>query len=653
MTEPLDWLPDGTPFSQRFNDRYHSDVNHGLDQARDVFMRGCGLPEAWAHQPQWRILETGFGLGLNFLVTWKAWREDPARCGVLHFTSCEAWPVSADDLLRATPQELGPLAQELSAQFFGLLPGVHRLSFDAGRVLLTLCIGDAQAMLRQQSPRADSVYLDGFSPKVNPELWNVHLFKAVARCCHRGTRLATWTIARAVRDDLAQCGFEVQKVPGVPPKRDNLQATYNPRWQPRERRDRREALPDVAWDTTGTQPMHCMVIGAGLAGSACAASLARRGWQVTVIDAATAAAGASGLPAGIFAPHVSPDDSVLSRLSRAGVRATLQALQPLQRGMDWDECGVLENRIDHSPGIPPGWTTDARSAGADWSRPASASQCTDNGLPADATTCWHVRAGWVRPPRLVTHQLAHPGIRLLQHARVARVDRLSRNHDGPAPWQALDDQGQTIATADLVIVTAGFDSHQLLARRWPLQALRGQISWGAHARQVPATPWPHAPVNGHGNLVPAFPLGDDHPSDLGWVLGSTFERDVSELPPSSEERAAAHAANFEKLRALVPRLAEALQPSFAAAQSSGQPPDEEMGAVRHWSAVRCASHDRLPIVGPVDHARLPGLWVSTAMGSRGLTLSVLCAELLAARLHNEPLPLESRLAQLLSSERQG
>jgi len=162
MAEAIDWLPDGTPFSPRFGDRYHSSANQGLDQARATFLQGCDLPEAWAGQAQWRILETGFGLGLNFLVTWAAWRADPARPRVLHFVSCEAWPVAAADLLRAAPQapELLPLAQQLAAQFWGLLPGVHRLAFEGGQVLLTLYIGDAQTMLRQQQPVADTVYLD-------------------------------------------------------------------------------------------------------------------------------------------------------------------------------------------------------------------------------------------------------------------------------------------------------------------------------------------------------------------------------------------------------------------------------------------------------------------------------------------------------------
>ena len=102
MPEPITWLPDGTPYSPRFQDRYRSE-NGGLEQARGVFLHGCGLPQAWAGAAQWRILETGFGLGLNFLVAWAAWRADlpSQRPQRLHFVSVEAYPVAADDLLRA------------------------------------------------------------------------------------------------------------------------------------------------------------------------------------------------------------------------------------------------------------------------------------------------------------------------------------------------------------------------------------------------------------------------------------------------------------------------------------------------------------------------------------------------------------------------
>ena len=67
--------------------------------------------------------------------------------------------------------------------------------------------------------------------------------------------------------------------------------------------------------------------------------------------------------------------------------------------------------------------------------------------------------------------------------------------------------------------------------------------------------------------------------------------------------------------------------------------------------MRCTAPDRLPIVGPVDSSTLPGLWVCTAMGARGLTLALLCGELLVARLNGEPLPLDAKLARALASER--
>ena len=120
------------------------------------------------------------------------------------------------------------------------------------------------------------------------------------------------------------------------------------------------------------------MIGAGLSGAAVAASLARRGWQVEVLDAAPApASGASGLPAGLLAPHISPDDSVLSRLSRCGVRLTLQQVRALLReGVDWQQTGLLEHRVDGHAALPVQWL----EAGRDWTAPASALQLAQAGL---------------------------------------------------------------------------------------------------------------------------------------------------------------------------------------------------------------------------------------------------------------------------------
>ena len=152
---------------------------------------------------------------------------------------------------------------------------------------------------------------------------------------------------------------------------------------------------------------------------------------------------------------------------------------------------------------------------------------------------------------------------------------------------------------------------------------------------------PPFPVNGHGNLVPDFPSAS-HAGAHQWVMGSTFERDVTELPPTAADQQAAHASNGEKLAALLPGCRQALHAFFEAAQ----PPAT-------WARVRCAAYDRLPLAGPAGQTadELPGLWVLTGLGSRGLTLSLLCGELLAARLHGEPLPLDARLAQALGTQR--
>jgi len=629
MPEPIEWLDDGTaggsPFSPRFGDRYRSELG-GLEQAREVFLKGCGLPEAWGGQPQWTVLETGFGLGLNFLVTWVAWKADPQRPRLLHFVSTEAFPASAADVLRGaqTHPELIPFAEQLQAQLWGLLPGFHRLVFEGGRVLLTLCIGDAKAMLREQSFEADSVYLDGFSPQRNPDIWDLHTFKAVTRCCRRGTRVATWTIARSVRDALAQCGFVVKKVPGIPPKRDNLQGEFNPAWEPKK------AQPSPQ----RRMPSTCVVIGAGLAGAAVATSLARRGWRVLVLDAAEEpAAGASGLPAGLLAPHVSPDDNPLSRLSRHGIRATLQQAEALLQSGDWGRTGVLEHEVEHPRKRPEAWQAQWADAAADWTRPADAAHLAQCGLPPDTPALWHAPAGWIRPAALVDAWLATPGVQ--SHGRSA-VSRLSH---ASGQWQVFDVQGRELACAELVVLAAGYASRALatgadteVSGELALQPIRGQVSWGRHEAGT-AGALPAFPVNGHGSFAPAVPVPNE-PFGLTWVMGSSFERDnpLAETRPEDDQH------NFSRLQTLLPQTAHALAARF------------EAGQIESWAGVRCATPSRLPALGPLGPLA-PGLWVCSGMGSRGLSFAALCGELLAARLHAEPLPLEQRLAEALTPQR--
>jgi tRNA 5-methylaminomethyl-2-thiouridine biosynthesis bifunctional protein len=605
LTEPVDWLPDGTPRSPRFDDIYRSRTG-GLEQARHVFLAGCGLPDAWAGQPRWVILETGFGLGLNFLAAWLAWKLDPRRPRLLHFVSIEAWPVAAADLLRsAAPNpELEPLAQALAEQWFGLMPGMHRLQFEQGRVLLTLHIRDVTQALREPRLRADSVFLDGFDPERNAAMWEPRTLKAVARHCRRGTTLATWTVAGEVRRGLAQYGFALQKAEGLAPKRHCLKGVFAPAWEPRGQRPANTVIPGL-----------CAIVGGGLAGAAAAASLARRGWQVTVFDAAAApAAGASGLPAGLLAPNFSADDNLLSRISRTGIRITSQQVRELLREReDYQLTGVLEHRDFGSPGF-----AGTSQAAQYWSRAATAREKALAQLDDSTPACWHEPAGWIKPAALVHAWLAQPGIEWRGNAAVGRIVR------DEGTWLLSDAGGAELARAALVVVAAAGASETLLAAGLPLQPVRGQISWAEHPT---AQDFPPFPVNGEGHFIPHVPLG----SAFAWYCGSTFQRGETDLirRPADDEY------NLGRLSALLPIVGEQLAGALA------------KGCVKAWTGVRYASADRKPLLGEIQ----PGLWVSTAMGSRGLTFASLCAELLAAQLHGEPLPLEHKLAQALDVAR--
>lgn len=545
------------------------------------------MPEAWAHLSQWRVLDTDFGSGLHFLTLWRAWRADPQRPRLLHVVAITPQAVPAEAL--SSP--------ELAAQWHGLLPGFHRLSFDDGRVLLTLCVGALEPMLRAQRFEADTIVFSGPAEAV----------KLVARYARRGTHLTSTTETQAVRDALAQLGFQVDAARGS----DGLRAVFDPAWDVR----RREPPPEQL-----DAPGRCAVIGAGLAGAAVASSLARRGWQVTVLDAADgSAAGASGLPVGMLAPHVSSDDALLSRLTRAGIRATWTELERLlEAGRDWRPTGALERRPDGDLRVPPGWS--AQGPNESW--PATEAQLASAGLPAGTAALWHPRAAWVRPRALIGAWLRQPGISLRTGARVASLERSGSG------WRLQDAAGATLAEADRVVIAGGVDS-AVLANALPLQPVRGQLEWG-HAPLADAT-LPVMPVNGDGHLIAHVPDADG----ALWLTGATFDRDSRDTAPTADGTM----ANRERLARLHPGAAAALAPAFAD------------GDARRWVGVRCASADRRPLVGPLDAAAMPGVWVSTAMGSRGLSFAALCAELLAAHWHGEPLSLPATLAKALNTAR--
>lgn len=646
--------PEGIPFSPRYGDVYHS-TRGGLAQARHVFLGGNGLPARWDGQRQFVIVETGFGQGLNFLATWQAWRDDPRRCARLHFVSIEKHPFTREGLAQlyasafaadagqaAPATDLAALGAQLRHAWPDPLPGIHRLAFEGGAVTLTLAFGDVDAMLPRLVVGADAFYLDGFAPARNADMWSDTVLRGLARLARTDATLATYTAAGFVRRGLQAAGFAVEKVPGFGGKRDMTVARFAPAWK-----HRRQAPPPAAhWPER-----HAIVIGAGLAGCAVTERLAARGWRITLLDRhAGPARATSAHRAAAMHPHISADDSLLSRLSRAGNLYALRAWQALAAAghpVGWQGCGVLhigedaaDNAAQHAAlaalGFPPGYVR--------WMSAEEAAQAHGASVPRGGL--WFGQGGWVAPPDICAAQLARAADAVTARfgcevASLAHADGI---------WQARARDGAVLAAAPVLVLANAYEAEALLPSPFrALRRVRGQLTdlSPTQAGQVaPRGRWPDCVVTGSGYLLPPAPDGSVR-------VGSSYDPDEGPLVA----RAEVHAANLARLAALLPDRAAALGRL-------------DPHALHGYVGVRTVTHNRLPMIGRLpeeaqalahagalrgahlrDLPRLPGLYAALAFGSRGLTWAALAGELIASQVEGEPLPLEADLADAVDPAR--
>jgi tRNA 5-methylaminomethyl-2-thiouridine biosynthesis bifunctional protein len=294
------------------------------------------------------------------------------------------------------------------------------------------------------------------------------------------------------------------------------------------------------------------------------------------------------LPVGLYAPYVSADNNFTSQISSVGVQFTHQlASRLLIEGIDWQPSGVMSRKY---------------------------------GEPEQ----WHAQAGWIKPAALVKACLSQTNISWRGNCQVKRLV-----HEGGL-WTLLGSDDLVITQAVMVVIAASNQSAQLLntvpaTPKLNFQAVRGQVTYGNLDNREPTkTPTypPNHPINGGGSYIE---------TDAEWLVGASYDRDNLSLETNIRDQV----ENFERLENLVPDIAEQLKPCF------------ERGLVKNWVGIRCASTDRLPVVGEIAQ----GLWICTAMASRGLTFAPLCAELLAVQCQGEDLPLNPRLAKALNVQR--
>jgi len=532
----LAFAADGTPFSETFGDVYHS-AEGGLAQARHVFLLGNGLPERWRGRDLFTVLETGFGLGLSFLATWNAWRDDSARCRRLHFVSIEKHPFAAGDLafLWEKYPELEKESRELIALWPMLVPGVHRMEFEGGKVVLTLFMGDIADGLPQLQLAADAIYLDGFAPQKNPQMWEPALLRHLGRLAAPGATLATWSVASFVRSSLEGAGFAVEKEKGFGAKKEMLRGQLTPR---------RKTQPGK--NTTRS----AIVIGAGVAGAAVCERLASRGWAVTLIERHDGpAAEASGNHAGVFHPIVAPDDSLLARYTRASFLFLLQHWRHLD-GLEWERCGVLQLARNDAERASQGRALQTLGYPERYARFDEAR----GGI-------WFAKAGWVRPRSLVDGLLARFPIE--KHFG-QEVHTLS--HDGV--WHAKDTRHKTIASAPVVILANAADALRLAPQpEVRLRRVRGQLTMAPAIEGLA-----HVVLRG-GMVLPAV--------DGVSVIGASFDLDDDD----PQVRADSHAGNLERLEQMLPGAGRGLDP----AKLEGR------------VAFRAVVSDRMPMVGSLGN----------------------------------------------------
>lgn len=599
----------GTPYAPVFADCYFSQQD-GLAETRHVFLQGNQLPQRWQGREQFVIVETGFGSGLNFLATWQAWQADPKRCGRLHYLSIEKHPIQRDTLrtLLASWPELQVLAAELLENYPPLLAGFHRLRLAQGRITLTLCFLDVEEALAELVASADAWYLDGFAPARNPAMWSLPVMQAIAHHSHAGTTLATFTAASEVRRHLQAAGFSVEKCKGFGKKREMLMAVLNstpacllPPWF---------ALPQPVPDRAAT------IIGGGIAGCQLAHALALRGWQVTLLERhARLASEASGNRAGVLTPKMTAEPGWGERFYRQAFLCAIRQVRQLEAAgheIDWAQCGALQ--LAHEPReAARQQAIHARGLPDDFVQILDAEAAADvAGIPLPAGACYFPQAGWLSPASLCAALVAHDNIEV----------------------RTLTDVAAMPATG-ITVIASGCEADQFAPTAFlPFQPVMGQTSRAAASADSARL---KTTLGHEGYLTPA--VAGQH------IFGATFVRNVR----AAALDAAADATNFQQLAHYLPDFAG----SLSAVEGS-------------HAAVRMTTPDRYPVVGALPevdffrqtyadlrHGRAgqafpaaqyqPGVFILAGFGSRGLATSGLCAELLAALLGGEPLPLQATL----------
>lgn len=661
QTASIKFNEQGTPIATEFDDVYFSNDN-GLAETQYVFIDGNQLASQWqnTNATYFCIGETGFGTGLNFLLTAKRFLEFQAQnpsstLERLFFLSTEKYPLNPDDLelaLRLWP-ELNTEATELLNAYPSLLPGFHRLSLFNGRVILDLFLGDAtegfSAAHSYEQGRVDAWFLDGFAPSKNNSMWQPALFNAIARLSRQNASFATFTAAGAVKRGLKEYGFDVRKQKGFGRKREMLVGHFIANCTDSKQAPifHRHTLLD-----TNKAEQHIGVVGAGIAGAITALKLIQRGHKVTLYCADDAIAkGASGNDQGGFYPQLNAEAgnaSLVHAHSFLYARRFYDDLLNSGHHFAHQWCGVLQ--LAFNDNVTSRYQKMIRNNTWPTSlvHKLNAKEASEvAGVEIPYESLFLPLGGWISPPELV-HSCVNACI------TTAPKDTFSVKSD--CRLDSYDTDSQTVQLhfsngrsecVDALVLACGAQSPQFEHLSLPFRLTRGQVESIPSKNEFSKL----ATVLCHkGYMTPAM---------KGYhAMGSTYVK--NEL--NTQYRVSEAEIN----------LAMHQKAMHAAKWSDALTLNQQTSPGR--AALRCSLPDHLPAVGalpnfglqqdelnelfkakPDSYYPIPSVkknvFMLTALGSRGLTTAPLAAEVLVNQMMGEPLPMDNTLLNVLNPNR--
>ena len=592
-----------------------------------------GLATHWQGRERFVVLATGFGQGELFLATWDAWRRDPQRCDNLCFIAIEAAPATHGQLAHAhAVSPLAQLATTLAAAWPPLTRNLHGLDFEHGKVQLLLAVGEPGTCLPELVATADAFFIDTTGTATGAR--DVRFCKALGRLAAPGAVLEARIDTPSFRAGLVTAGFEVQPAPGI------TRARYAPTFLPRRAVGRPVAQP--------TAERRVLIIGAGLAGCAAASALADSGWHSTLLERhAGLAEEGSGNPAGLFHGIVNAQDGLHARFNRAAALSTSVAVRAAtsEHAAQGSAAGLLrlETTMSHAQMQH---VLGKLTLPADYVQAVTGAEAsTLCGMPMQGPAWFYPGGGWVQPAALARAFFDQAA----DHTTLRSGVEVHSLRFADGRWQALDEQGQAIDDAPVLLLANAGDALRLLGSPgWPIDKVRGQISSAAASAFGPAgsAGRTRLPVAGAGYLLPEV--------DGRVMFGATAQ-------PGDDDAAVRSADHRSNLAQLV-RL-------------TGQPLALDPTQLEGRTAWRWTSRDRLPVIGAVPAmpcidfgqttplatqrradqprfvARVPGLFVFTALGSRGITWSALGGRVVASAITGAPAPVEASLLDAIDPAR--